>query len=363
MKVKKVFRVIGKVLLIMLLLIVLLLLMTAIVYHIRLNKVEKQLKESGYYNPVTVGNHSLNVYSCGNENGKHTIIALAGLGDGEMFLGWRQMTADIEQDNHVVFIDRAGYGLSDDTKQERTPETVVEEYRTALRNDGIEAPYLLMGHSMGGMYATYWESKYPDEIEGIVFVDGSICREIPEEEQLDGGIAAKLMPVIETLGLAPIVIRSNYGRFFEVMPEDKQQQAVYMMSKTIGTSANNEETNRNEQYYDSVWREMTTTDIPKLFISAALAYRTKEDFINDGIKPESLLNVWVLPEMKDAGDDAIYEEALRMMKKLRTEWAEPYYEKLGNCEVAELPGDHVIFLDKPDECRRLINEFIERSDR
>jgi len=59
----------------------------------------------------------------------------------------------------------------------------------------------------------------------------------------------------------------------------------------------------------------------------------------------------------------LYEEALRMMEERRTEWAEPYYEKLGNCEVVELPGDHVLFLDKPDECSRIIKDFIDGLDR
>ena len=363
MNAKKVFRITGKVLLILLLLIVLLLLITSIVYHIKLDKVEKQLKEAGYYNPVSVGDHTLNVYACGNENGVHTVVGLAGWGDGEMFLGWRQMTAEIEKDNRLIFVDRAGYGLSDDTKQEMTPENVVEEYRTALQNAGIEAPYLLLVHSMGGVYATYWESKYPDEIEAIVFVDATPCFEIPEEEQLDGGIAADLMPVIEDLGLAPFVVRSDYGEFLGKLSEEEQEQAIYLMSKTLGSAAVADEMDRSDRNVDHVWKEMQQTEISKLFISAFYAYHTKEDFINDGITAESLLNVWVLPSMKDAGEDAIYEEALRMMEERRTEWAEPYYEKLGNCEVVELPGDHVLFLDKPDECSRIIKDFIDGLDR
>ena len=361
MNIKKILRITGKVILIIFLLIVLFLLTTTIVYHIKLNRAEKQLKEAGFYDPVSVGDHSLNVYACGNENGKHTIVALAGLGDGEMFLGWRQMTAEIEKDDRLIFIDRAGYGLSDDTRHEMTPETVVEEYRTALQNAGIDAPYLLMGHSLGGLYATYWECKYPDEIEGVVYVDGSICFEIPEEEQADGGMAAVLMPIIEKLGFAPFVIRSEYGRFMEDQPADKRDQMVYMMSKTIGSYAMKDELNKNDWCFDLVWKETTPTDIPKLFISASLAYHTKEDFINDGIPAGSLLNVWVPSEMKDSGEDAIYEEALRLMEQRRREWAEPYYDKLGNCKVVELPGDHIIFLDKPDECSKIIKEFIDGS--
>ncbi|MBQ3918677.1 MAG: alpha/beta hydrolase [Oscillospiraceae bacterium] len=359
MNVKKVFRVIGKVLLVLLLIIALSLLTMSIVYHVKLSNVEKQLADAGYYHPVSVGDHSLNVYSCGNENGAHTIVALAGFGDGEMFLGWRQMTAEIEKDNRVVFLDRAGYGLSDDITSEITPESVVEEYRTALQNAGIQAPYVLMPHSLGGVYTTYWECTYPDEIEAIVFVDGSICFEIPEDEQLDGGIAGKLMPVIEKLGLAPIIIRSEYGEFLGKLPDEQQEQAIYMMSRTLGAHAVCNEMDHIDRDFDHIWRIMEPTDIPKFVISASFSYHTREDFINDGITADTLINVWVMPEMKDAGDDAIYEEALRIMAQRRTELAEPFYEKLGSCEVYELAGDHVIFLDKPDECSRLVKGFID----
>ena len=361
MIIKKILRITGKVLLILLLLIVLLILIMSAVYHIKLDNVEKQLKGAGYYNPVSVGDHSLNMYSCGNENGKHTIIALAGWGDGEMFLGWRQMTAEIEKDDRLIFLDRAGYGLSDDSKQDMTPESVVEDYRTALKNAGVEAPYLLMGHSLGGLYATYWESRYPDEIEAVVFLDGTFCFEIPEEEQLDGGMAAALMPVIEKLGFAPFVIKSDYGRFLDILPEEPKEQAIYLMSRTLGASAVIDEINKVDWYCDTVWKEMEPTDIPKCYIEATFGYHTKEDFINDGLSASSLIGIYVDPSMKDADENTIYEEALRLIEQRRTEWTEPYYEKLGNCEVVNLPGDHVIFLDKPDECSRIIKEFIERS--
>lgn len=358
MTVKKVLRMIGNILLLLFLLIVLFLLAASAVYHIKLHRVEKQLQEAGYYSPVSVGDHALNVYACGNENGAHTVVALAGWGDGTMFLGWRQMTGTLEKENRLVFLDRAGYGLSDDVKQEMTPENVIAEYRTALQNAGIEAPYLLMGHSLGGLYATYWECKYPDEIEGVVFLDGSPCYDSTGEEELGGGLTSLLMSLTEKLGLAPFVIRSEYGEFLNQLPAEQTEQATYLMSRTLGASAVNDEMSRLFHSVGQVWAEMQPTDIPKCYIEATYAYRTKEDFINDGISADSLINVNVDSSMKDAGADAIYEETLRQLAEKRAEWAEPYYEKLGSCEVVLLPGDHVIFLDKPDACSRIITEFI-----
>ena len=187
------------------------------------------MKADGYCNPVSVGDHSLNLYSCGNENGRHTIIALAGWGDGEMSIGWRMMTADIEKDNRVLFLDCAGYGLSDNTKQDMTAETVVEEYRTALKNADIEAPYLLMGHSMGGIYATYWESKYPDEIEAVIFVNGGVCHAIPEDERLSPDIMTKLMPAAEKLGnCKKVELHGDHVIFF-----DKPDECCRIVSEFV----------------------------------------------------------------------------------------------------------------------------------
>jgi pimeloyl-ACP methyl ester carboxylesterase len=74
-------------------------------------------------------------------------------------------------ENKIVVIDRAGYGMSDDTKIPQTVEQIVSDYRTVLKNSGCEAPYILVAHSLGGDYATYWENTYPDEIEGVVYFD------------------------------------------------------------------------------------------------------------------------------------------------------------------------------------------------
>ena len=163
---------------------VVLFILAVFIYHrSQSNKELEALKAAGYYNPVPVGEYSLNVAKFGNENGKHTIVGMAGLSSGDFSVAARQMTASLEKDNLVVFVDRAGYGLSGDTDNEKTLEYIVEDYRKALQNAGIEAPYVLMPHSVGGAYANYWVSNYPEEIEAVVFVDGSQLKADAFEEE------------------------------------------------------------------------------------------------------------------------------------------------------------------------------------
>lgn len=362
MKVKKVLKGTGIAFLILLVLLVLVLLGMSAFYHIRLHRIENALKESGYYHPVSVGERSLNLYECGNGNGAHTVIALAGLFDGEMSIGWRQMTAALEQENRLVFIDRAGYGFSDDTDSEMTAENVVADYRKALQNEGISAPYLLIAHSLGGAYATYWESTYPDEVEAVIFVDGSICEPIPAEEQHYDATSVKAMDFLEKAGLMPFVVRSLYGRFLDNLPAEQVQQALYLMCKTAGSDAVGSEQVLDSRNCNAVWEQMAPNDIPKLYITATLGYHTKGDFIQDGVPAESLLYYYVDGSYANAGDDAIYEQALAVMDDIRQNRFLPYMEKLGNCTVAELPGDHVIFLEKPEQCSKHIMDFTDELD-
>lgn len=169
----KVLKVVGRILLIMLVVLLLFVLGTFIFHRVKTNQALELLKEKGYYNPVSVGEYSLNVAKFGNENGAHTIVGLAGLESGDYAVAARQMTACLEENNQVVFVDRAGYGFSGDTDHNMTLEHIVEDYRNALKNAGVEAPYILMPHSIGGAYANYWVSEYPEEIEAVIFVDGS----------------------------------------------------------------------------------------------------------------------------------------------------------------------------------------------
>ena len=85
---------------------------------------------------------------------------------------------DDGQKNLISFGDHAGYRLSDDSTHDMTAEQVDSDDRAALQNAGVEAPYLLLAHSMGGKYAAYWESKSPDKIEAFSFVYGSDWRNL-----------------------------------------------------------------------------------------------------------------------------------------------------------------------------------------
>ena len=252
---------------------------TFIYHRIKTSKELDLLKEKGYYNPVSVGDHSLNVALFGDPKGKHTIVSISGLKNGDYSVSERQMTGILEKDYLVVFVDRAGYGLSDDTDKAMTTENIVEDYRKALKNAGLEAPYVLMPQGIGGAYAIYWSCKYPDEIEAIVMIDGielygnccCCCGQETEKVNLKSRIHA----FIQKLG---------YGRFHKYLyPEGFSEEEILLgnalMYMTDDSIAPVSEAELAEQNKKDAMESIVTNDIPKLYICSEWGFQTYEDLV------------------------------------------------------------------------------------
>ncbi|MBQ9898023.1 MAG: alpha/beta fold hydrolase [Ruminococcus sp.] len=393
MKTKKILKKTAKVLLIILVVLTVLWLIIFISSRIRLKRDREFLEERGYVSLVSAGDYSVNVLSYGNENGKHRIIALAGYGVPDSCITMRRMTAVLEADNQVVFIDRAGYGVSDDTKQDMTVENVVEAYRTALKNAGIKAPYVLMPHSIGGVYATYWESKYPDEIEAVAIIDGTELEAVtPEEQDADDTAELRLYYRLVKLGLGGTgdLLLKRFLPEKEWLSDDEQKAEYALALMTYDSRALLSENEQEVQNINTAWDSIVTNDIPKIYISTA--YFTAEDIEADGILTDELIGELMndrrelrkmLDEQYKNGDipQERYNELLPELPKSQAESRQlaledyleygrdykdrvllPYLEKLGSCELIDLPGDHLIYEQKPDECGKIIREFIDSLD-
>ena len=362
---KKAIRMTGRILLILLLLLLLFTLVTFLIHRVKTNREVSLLKEKGYYNPVSVGDRSLNVARFGSENGSHTIVALAGLGMGDYSVAERQMTDALEKDNTVVFIDRAGYGFSDDTDQEMTLESIVEDYRKALLNAGIEGPYILLPHSIGGAYANCWSSKYPDEIEAVVFVDGTQLSEhaFDDEPESTVGFGDKAEVILAKLGFSRYVIRQNYYLLPDNYSEEEQRLCDALELMTEDSIAPTSESCLLPQNRLAAWNGIVTNDIPKLYICASWGFQTKEEF-REYLKWFAALkekNGLKAPDSAKISDEKIQEQVDSFAKQ-REEVIDPYTKKMGNCEVILLGGDHMIYEQKPEECGEVIKSFIDGLD-
>lgn len=371
MKAKKAFKKIVRVFLIILAILLLLWLLVFINSKIRFKRDKAFLEEKGYCNLVSAGEYSVNVLICGNENGKHRIIAMAGYGIPDSCITMQKMTAALESDNQVIFIDRAGYGISDDTTQNMTVENIVEGYRTALKNAGIKAPYVLMPHSIGGVYATFWESKYPDEVEAVAIIDGTELEAIPPDEQDNDNDEAALYYRLVKCGIGGTgnMLLKHFLPPKEWLSDDEQKAEYAMALMTYDSRALLSESEQESRNINTAWEAIVTNDIPKIYISTA--YFTAEDIEADDILTDEMIDELMsdrkelkaeLPKSQEERRQMALEDYLEIGRDYKERVLLPYLEKLGNCELVSLPGDHLIYEQKPNECGQIIRNYIDGLD-
>ena len=93
---------------------------------------------------------------------------------------WAQVLPVISKETQVFAYNRPGIGDSAEVATPRDGETVIRELRTSLHAKGIAPPYVLVGHSLGGLYMQLYARRYPNEVAGLVLVDAT------HPEQLKG---------------------------------------------------------------------------------------------------------------------------------------------------------------------------------
>lgn len=118
---------------------------------------------------VDVGGYRL-FLRCTGEGSPTVILDAAARATSET---WSQIQPEVASFTRVCSYDRAGLGRSDPGPVPRTTRTMVEELRTLLRNAGIEGPYVLVGHSLGGLNMQLFARLYPNEVVGVVLVDAT----------------------------------------------------------------------------------------------------------------------------------------------------------------------------------------------
>jgi len=116
---------------------------------------------------VDVGTHRLHLHETGS--GGPTILLEAGL--MSTVLSWTSLQRELSRSFRVVSYDRAGLGWSELGPMPRTAERIVDELYAALNKAGVEPPYILIGHSFGGLLMPLFAARFPKEVMGLVLID------------------------------------------------------------------------------------------------------------------------------------------------------------------------------------------------
>lgn len=122
------------------------------------------------------------------------VVLQSGFGDGKSV--WVDVAEDLSRDHTVFAYDRPGHGGNPATETPRDPCSIAGELRDQLRAAGLKPPYVLVGHSLGGLYQYAYARLYPNEVAGLILLDPthpkhleSMERELPAMASLLKGMS------------------------------------------------------------------------------------------------------------------------------------------------------------------------------
>jgi hypothetical protein len=101
--------------------------------------------------------------------GEITVIFENGMSDSLEV--WGAIPDSVAKYARVFLYDRADIGKSDTSRIDRTIPNMVSELRGILKNQNIDPPYILVGHSLGGLITRYFAGNYPEEVKGLLLLD------------------------------------------------------------------------------------------------------------------------------------------------------------------------------------------------
>lgn len=118
---------------------------------------------------IWVGSHRLHLNCIGQ--GSPTVIFDSGLGGSS--LDWIRVQPEVASFTRACSYDRAGYAWSDAGPLPRDSVSISQELEILLGNASVPAPYLLVGHSFGGLNVRLFSANNPQVVAGLVLVDSS----------------------------------------------------------------------------------------------------------------------------------------------------------------------------------------------
>jgi len=118
---------------------------------------------------VDIGGYKLHIDIKGK--GSPAVVMIAG--SQAFSFDWSLVMPGISGITQVCTYDRPALAWSDPGPMPRTFDQDIYELHTLLQKSGVKPPYILVGHSLGGIIARLFEKKYPTEVKGLVLVDAT----------------------------------------------------------------------------------------------------------------------------------------------------------------------------------------------
>ncbi|WP_037319099.1 alpha/beta fold hydrolase [Amycolatopsis orientalis] len=165
------------------------------------------------------------IFSHRSGDGGPAVVFLPGA--GAVGLDYFGVQREVSRFTTAVVYDRGGTGYSDPLPLPRTATAVATELRELLRAQDIPGPFVLAPHSLGGLYAHRFAQLYPEDVAGLVWLDG-LHRDwddfMPPEASL--AAAERSAPALDQLEQLRPSLRETYAELRTDYPEQLRESLI-----------------------------------------------------------------------------------------------------------------------------------------
>ena len=180
----------------------------------------------------------------GEKNGKPTVIMDAGYGDFSK--AWDSLIGDISTLSNILIYDRAGLGKSEKSSNPRTSCEMIKELKELINEAKIKPPYILVGHSFGGVNMRMFATEYQNEVCGLVLVDST-----PEDYR------ERFLPTMsqdfQQAYNKQFVNEGNYDEFMESLKQLKETRLKLNIPLIVLSAGKKAQYSKESQ---ELWNEM-----------------------------------------------------------------------------------------------------------
>jgi pimeloyl-ACP methyl ester carboxylesterase len=161
---------------------------------------------------IDVDGHRMHLHCSGT--GSPTVVLEPGAGDMASTMAW--IAPAVARDARVCVYDRPGRGWSDPVDTPQDGARVADDLHTLLHNAHVPGPYVLAGHSFGGLYVLAYAARYPSDVAGMVLVDSTAPTSPAPRTDAPAGRndllvrASSLVSVASRIGLGRLYSLSSY---------------------------------------------------------------------------------------------------------------------------------------------------------
>jgi pimeloyl-ACP methyl ester carboxylesterase len=219
---------------------------------------------------VEVNDKNIHLHQRGE--GDPTVVFTAGSGTASPYADMYKLQEAVSKEHSTIMYERPGYGWSEPSSQERTVHNMTSELKQALEKSGEGGPYVFAAHSMGALEVLHYAQRYPEEVKGIVLIDGVHPRHAAERT-IETPMRSYVYKAMRNTGILRLLMQSeNFASMevdpYEQIPEDirKKNELMTLQHRWNDTMiAEREKFNENGR---TVYEEGDIGDIPLTILTA-----------------------------------------------------------------------------------------------